>query len=183
MLPTTFHLGDTWTQTDTLSDYPAGDGWVLKTRMVYDGAGTAITLTSTASGDDHVTTASAATTATWSAGMCTWSQYVELGAQSITVGSGKINLLPNPRTTTTGLDLRSAAQVGLDNVRSLLRGQATEGILSYSIAGRQLQRYSIAELIQLESKLALDVQREQRATALAAGQPDGRKILVRLGRA
>lgn len=178
-----FPVGDTWSQTDSLPDYPASAGWVLKTRLVYDGAGTAITLTSTASGDDHVTTASAATTAAWTAGNCTWSQYVELGAQSITLASGKIVLQPNPRTVTTALDLRSAAQIGLDNIRAVLRGQATEGIMSYAIAGRQLQRYSIAELIQLESKLAIDVQREQRAADQAAGRPDRRKILVRQSRA
>lgn len=172
-----FAVGDTWSQTDSLPDYPASAGWVLKTRIVYDGAGDAITLTSTASGDDHVTTASAATTAGWTAGSCTWSQHAELAGQSFTIGTGKIKLLPDPRVATTALDLRSAAQIGLDNVRAVLRGTASQGVLSYSIAGRSLQRYSITELIQLESKLASDVKREQ---------PDlGRrsKVFVRLSRA
>lgn len=180
---TQFIVGDTWSQTDTLSDYPASAGWVLKTRFVYDGAGTAFTLSSTASGDNHVTTATAAATAAWAAGICTWVQYVELGDVQKTIASGKITLLPDPRTASTALDLRSAAQVGLDAVRAVLRGTATAGILSYSIAGRTLQRYSIAELIALESKLASDVKQEQRAADLAAGLGDRSKVYVRLGRA
>ena len=180
---TQFAVGDTWSQQDSLADYPASAGWVLKTRFVYDGAGTAFTLTSTASGDNHVTIATAAVTAAWSAGTCTWVQYVELGAVKNTVGSGKIVLQPDPRTATTALDLRSAAQVGLDAVRAVLRGTASAGVLSYSIAGRTLQRYSIVELIALQDALAIDVKRELRAADLAAGLGDRSKVYVRLGRA
>ncbi len=180
---THFIVGDTWSQTDRLPDYLASAGWVLKTRFVYDGAGTAFTLSSTASGDDHLTTATAAATAAWSAGTCTWVQYVELGAVKTTIGQGKIVLQPDPRVVTTALDLRSAAQIGLDAVRAVLRGTAAAGVLSYSIAGRTLQRYSIPELIALEGKLAADVKREERAADLAAGLGDRSKVFVRLGRA
>ena len=175
---TQFAAGDTWSQTDSLSAYPASSGWVLKTRFVYDGAGAAFTISSTASGDDHVTTIAAAVTAAWTAGACTWFQFVEDGAgQSISIGSGKITLLPDPRVATTAIDLRTAAQIGLDNVRAVLRGTASQGVLSYSIAGRSLQRYSITELIALESKLAADVKREQPGQGLRS------KTFVRLGRA
>ena len=75
------------------------------------------------------------------------------------------------------------AQIGLDAVRAVLRGTAAAGVLSYSIAGRTLQRYSIPELIALESKLASDVKQEQRAADLAAGLGDPSKVYVRLGRA
>ena len=75
------------------------------------------------------------------------------------------------------IDLRSAAQIGLDNVRAVLRGTASQGVLSYSIAGRSLQRYSITELMALESKLAADVKREQPGQGLRS------KVFVRLGRA
>lgn len=180
---THFVVGDTWSQTDSLPDYPASAGWVLKTRIVYDGAGTAFTLSSTASGDNHVTTATAAATAAWTAGTCTWFQYVELGAVKTSIGSGKITLQPDPRVASTALDLRTAAQVGLDAVRAVLRGTATAGVLKYAIAGRTLERYSIAELIQLESKLATDVKSEQRAADLAAGLGDRSKVYVRMGRA
>ena len=59
----------------------------------------------------------------------------------------------------------------------MLRGTASQGVLSYSIAGRSLQRYSITELMALESKLAADVKREQPGQGLRS------KVFVRLGRA
>lgn len=172
-----FAVGDTWSQTDPLSAYPASAGWVLNTRFVYDGSGTAFTITSSASGDDHVTTVAAATTAGWSAGVCTWVQWVEKSGEVVSIGNGKITFLPDPRTATAPIDLRTAAQIGLDNVRAVLRGTASQGVRGYSIAGRSLDRYSIQELIALESKLAADVKREQPGHGIRA------KTFVRLGRA
>jgi hypothetical protein len=157
---TRFAVGDTWSQTDTLASYPASDGWILTTRIVFDGAGTAITLTSAADGDDHVTTETAANTAIWDSGAATWVQFVELAGVRNNIGSGKITIDPDPSTAANGLDLRTPAQIGLDAVRAVLRGTASAGVLSYSIAGRSLQRYSIAELLLLEQRLIGDVKRE-----------------------
>jgi len=94
-----------------------------------------------------------------------------------------VELLVNPRTAAGALDLRTDAQIALDNVRATLRGKATADVLSYTINGRSLQRYSVAELIALESKLALYVTRETRQQAQAMGYDTGRQISVRLGRA
>lgn len=183
MLPR-FALGDTLALTSSLADYPASAGWVLHYRLVpRDGAGTAVAFNSTAAGDAHAILVPAATTAAWAGGVYTWSSWVALGAQSFSLGLGVTELLLNPRTATGPLDLRSAAQVALDNVRAALRGKAGADVLSYTINGRSLQRYSVAELIALESKLALDVGRENRAAALAAGRPDPRRMTVRLARA
>lgn len=178
-----FTLGDTFSLTDSLADYPASAGWVLHHRFMPDVAGSAIELTSTASDDDHATTATAAATVAWVAGDYTWASWVVLGAVSHSIDSGKVVFVANPRTANSGLDLRTDAQVALDNVRATIRGTATQGVLSYTIGGRQLQRYSMAELLTLESKLTADVQREQRITAVAAGQADSRKVYVRIGRA
>ena len=82
-----------------------------------------------------------------------------------------------------GYDGRSAAQVGLDAVRAMLRGTASAGVQKYAIQGRSLERYSIAELIVLESQLVAQVKAEQRVANLAAGLADNRKVLVRIPRA
>jgi hypothetical protein len=65
----------------------------------------------------------------------------------------------------------------------MIRGTAMQGVKRYSIGGRELERYSITELIQLESKLSNDVRGEQAAAAMAAGRPNPRKLHVRMGRA
>ena len=179
-----FTLGDTLAFTKALSLYPASAGWVLNYRLVPSAdSGSPVTFASTASGDSHAVNVPAATTAAWLPGVYAWSAWVTNGTDSHTVEQGRAQLLINPRTAAGTIDLRSDAQTALDNVRATLRGKATADVLSYTINGRSLQRYSVAELIALESRLAAEVTRERRSQAIAMGQDTGRKISVRLGRA
>jgi hypothetical protein len=176
-------LGDTLNFLTTVADYPASSSWVLTYRLVPRGAGTAITITCTAEGADHRALVAAATTAGWAVGTYSWASYVTKAAETYSVSTGSIQLIANPRVTASGLDLRTDAQVALDAVQATLSGKATSGTASYRIGERELRSYSIAELIQLESKLKADVAREINAARIAAGQPSNRQIHVRMGRA
>jgi hypothetical protein len=184
-MPPRFVIGDTLTSTVSLAGYPAGAGWVLHYRLVpRDHGGAAVTFSSSASGDDHLITVLAATTAGWAAGAYAWASWVVNGAQSFSLEQGTTQLLPNPRTTSAGpLDLRTPAQIALDNVRATIQGKATADVLKYEINGRSLERYPMRELIALETHLSTQVNREARTAALAAGKPDTRRYQVRLGRA
>jgi len=181
MLPR-FTIGDTLTATETLAQYPATASWVLYYRLV-PAAGPAIAFNSTASGSDHLISVPAATTATWVSGTYTWASWVSNGTSSYSVANGTTVLLPNPRVVNGPLDLRTSAQIALDNVRATIQGKATADVLKYEIAGRSLERYQVSELVALETHLANQVNRENRAAALAAGKPDTRRYAVRLGRA
>ena len=175
-----FAIGAAFEITTTLSAYPASAGWVLSHRLVLkSGVGAISTITASASGDSHVTSVPAATTASWAPGVYTWASWVTKGSEVHNVDSGEITLLPDPRTATGGLDMRSAAQIALDAVKAMLRGVASAGQRSYTINGRSLERYSIAELITLESKLGADVQREQQA--ITGRNP--RRLVARVARA
>lgn len=181
MQVSTFTLGDTLNYTTAVGGYSAADGWVLKTRLVPRSSGTAISLSSTADSVDsslHRTSVTAATTAGWTAGTYSWFAYVEKGAEQYKVNEGVITLAPNPRTATT-LDNRSTAQTALDNIRAILAGRANDGVLSYRVGERELRRYTMAELITLESKFAQDVKREVDAARLAAGLASKRRTFVR----
>jgi hypothetical protein len=183
-MPPRFTIGDTLAFTKTLAAYPASAGWVLHYRLVPRGiTGSAQTFYGTASGDSHVIDVPAATTAAWQPATYTWASWVTDGTDSHTLEAGSTQLLINPRTTAAPLDLRSDAQIALDNVRAVIQGKASADVYSYTIAGRSLQRYAMAELVALESRLVSQVRAEQRAAAIAAGRPDPRKIHVRLGRA
>ena len=184
-MPPRFVTGDSLSNTLSLPGYPASAGWVLHYRLVpRDHGGDALTFNSTASGDDHVIAVPAATTAAWAAGAYAWASWVVNGAQSFSLEQGTTQLLPNPRTTSAGpLDLRTPAQIALDNVRLTIQGKATADVLKYEINGRSLERYPMRELIALETHLQTQVNRESRAAALAAGKPDTRRYAVRLGRA
>lgn len=178
-----FTLGDTLDHTATSALYPPADGWVLKYRLVPRTTGTAIDITCTTVADGYRALVTAATTSAWTAGTYGWASWVELTGVKHSIAAGSIDLLADPRTASGALDMRAADQVALDAVRATLRGTASANVLSYEIAGRKLQHYSIAELLQLESKLATDVARSAAATAMASGQADTRKVYVRLARA
>jgi hypothetical protein len=175
-----FTVGDTLSLTTNLSGYPASEGWTLKHRLVpRAGSATPIEITSTPDGDAHVAAVTAAETAEWVAGTYSFTSYVENGdGEVFTVESGQVELLPDPRVATT-LDTRTDAQTALDNIRAVLRGVATKNVLRYEINGRSLQHYEIRDLIALESKLAIDVAREQNAAGLAAGLKSRRQVFVR----
>lgn len=174
-----FALGAVLEFTTALAAYPASAGWVLSHRLVLKSGAGAIGFTGTASGDQHLTSVPAATTAAWAPGVYTWASWVTKGSDVRDIATGETTLLPDPRTATGGLDLRSEAQQALDNVRAMLRGLASAGQRSYTINGRSLERYSMAELIQLESKLAGDVKREQQVTT---GR-NPRRLVARVARA
>ena len=179
-----FTLGDTLTFTKTLASYPATASWVLHYRLLQrTGAVTAITFSSTASGSDHLITVAKATTAAWAPGTYTWASWVTDGTSSFSVEHGSTDLLIDPRTAEAALDLRSSAEIALDNVRATIEGKASSDVLRYAINGRQLEHYPMAELIALEARLAARVAAERRAAQLAAGGADPRRYTVRLGRA
>ena len=183
MLPR-FTLGDTLSLTKSLTDYPANAGWTLNYRlMLRAGTGAEITFASQADGAAHQITVAKATTAAWAAGTYTWASWVTDGTSSYSIGRGTVQLLNDPRTNPTPLDLRSNAEQGLDNVRLMMAGRANSDVLKYQINGRSLEHYPMSELISLESQLARLVANERRADALAAGRADPWRYAVRLGRA
>lgn len=155
----TLIAGDTLDFVESLSDYPASDGWVLKYRLVPRGAGSVIDLTAVAEGDDHRVTVTAAVTADWTAGVYGWSSWVELAGAVHTVASGETTVKPNPRTITAGTDTRSAIAQALDDARAAYRAfDPTKR--RYRIGEREMEFNSAAELLrkirQLEQELAAE---------------------------
>lgn len=73
-------------------------------------------------------------------------------------------------------DVRSEARIALDNIRAVLAKQASEGVQRYRINNRELWRYSIAELKDLEAFWAQKVRDEDRKNSGKTGL--GPKILV-----
>lgn len=181
VLPTSFIAGDTFSLTASLADYPAGDGWVLSLRFVPRSSGTPISITGTASGDDHVATVAAATTAAWVAGSYAASAWVALAGVTATVETGQLEILPDPRVV-TALDSRSAAEVALDAARAALAAWSPT-VRRYRINGREMEFNSPSEILPVISYWTTQVAREQAAAGLAAGRPDKRKAYVRIGRA
>jgi hypothetical protein len=174
-------VGDSLDFSVSVPGYPASEGWTLKYRLIPRTSGSAITFVSTADGDLHIVAVSAATTALWVAGPYNWAAYVEhTDLRSVTWQTGAITLAPNPRTSTAPLDLRSEAEIALAAAESAMASW-TPTTRSYTIGGRSMTFSSAAEIRPILDYWKAKVQRERRAARLAAGLPDPRKHLVRLG--
>lgn len=171
------YVGDTLQYSVTVPEYPASVGYVLKYRFAPIAAGTAFTVTASASGDDYAVNVSAATTAAWTAGDYTWSSWVELGAARYTVGQGYVTLLPNPATATAGTDNRSTARKILAAIESLLLGFTD--VAEYTIGDVSIKRMSREQLLAARRDLKAEVAGEEAAERIANGQAVPNKLRVR----
>ena len=165
MQQTTLTAGDTLTYLTTIAGYPASAGWVLKYRLVPRVSGTAQTLTSTASGDDHRITVAASTTASWTAGEYGWTSWVENGSEVYSVETGQLTVAPDPRTMAVGTDTRSHAERMLDAIKATLEGRATDAHLEIEINGRRLRYLPPADLLVLRDRYAWEVRAQRAAIA------------------
>lgn len=178
-MQTNLTAGDTLSFTTITPDYPASAGWSMVYKLVPRTAGTVISITSSASGDDHLLQAAASTTATWAVGSYTWVGYVLKGAERYTLESGSITIDADPGVV-TGLDLRSSAKKALDAVNTLLESYGSKAYLqSFEIAGRRQQFHSPGELLAFRSRLMAEVAREDNAARIRAGLSPRNQISVR----
>lgn len=175
--PTSLIAGDTAKWLKTLTDYPASAGWTLAYTFI--NATSKITTTATASGDDHLVNVLASTTASWSKGTYAWRATVSKAGEVYTLASGTMDVQAAFSGLT--LDNRSHARKALDNIEAYLADAGNLAAQSYEIAGRKLARIPRAELLKERDRLRAEVVREDAASKIAQGLPDGRRVYVRFG--
>lgn len=175
--PSTVNAGDTVRWKRSLPDYPASAGWVLSYQLV--NATRRISVTGTASGDDHLVDVAASVSAGWAAGDYAWRAQVSRAGEVFTVDEGRLTVRPSFASGTQ--DTRSQARQALEAVNAYLANPNNLQAAQYEIAGRQLRRYDLADLWRHRDRLQAEVLREDAAARLAAGLPDNRRIFVRFG--
>jgi hypothetical protein len=190
-IPPTFRAGDTvaWRDdatTDSLGVAVTSAAWSLSyfLRSTTAGATGGLTVASTAYGSGWQTTISSTNSATLAAGSYYWQARATSGAQAITIGSGSLTVLAalNYTGAPAAFDGRSQARKDLDAVQAAIRSLISGGAVKrYTIGTRQLERFSLAELIELENRLKADVAKEEAAQRMANGLGDPRNLFVRFG--
>jgi hypothetical protein len=172
-LPAEHRAGDTLSQTVSLPDYPASDGWALSYTLV--GPSAVYTLSTAAAGDDFTVAVLAATTAAWAAGTYTVHAVVTKAAERYTVDTAQLRILADLSAIVAGTDLRTHARKVLDAIEAWLESKAPVAA-SLQVAGRRLDNYPITELLALRDRYRAEVFREERT---AAGK-GATRILMRL---
>lgn len=177
--PSVVVAGDTLSWRITLDDYPASAAWVLSYRLI--NATGKIDITAGASGDDHLVSVSAASSAVWSAGEYRYTAWVTKGAERHTVKSGTMRVRPNVAALNT-LDDRTPEKIALDALRSAYVDYVSNNqghVAEYEIAGRRMKFRSAAEIWMQIERLSVEVAKQTAAERLAAGLPARRRLLVR----
>lgn len=175
----TLTAGDTLDFTTTTPDYPASAGWGMVYKLIPPTAGTVITITSAASGDDHRCQVGATTTATWAAGVYTWVGYVTKAAERYTLETGSISITADPGVV-AALDTRSSAQKALDAVNALLETYGNKAYLQgIEINGRSQRFHTPGDFLAYRSRLQAEVSRETNAQRIAAGLQPKNQVAVR----
>ena len=171
--------GVTWKWKKTISDYPASE-WTLTYYLRKDGA-TATSFSATADGDTHLVTVTAATTAGYAAGIYDIVGVVVKAAEKYVVYDGIFEVLTNPATA-GAYDPRTHARRVLDLIEAALEGRIPNGMESYSIGGRSINKIPLNQLRELYEKYKQDVIMEEQAERLVNGRRSGKSIGVRFSR-
>lgn len=175
-------IGETLNYTASPADYPASEGWTLRLLLNPRAGGTVTTVNSTASGDSHILTVSATTTANFVAGDYAYEVWAYYGTEYYRLDAGQLKVVQGLLGASAGTDNRTQAEIALDAAKAALAAW-TPTTKSYSIAGRSMTFNTPAEIIQVVNHWESEVRREKDAARMAAGMATSRKVFVRMGRA
>lgn len=186
-IPTTIRAGDTvkWrddASVDVFGNEITSSDWTLKYYLRTNTASEGATSTGSAYGTGWEFTLSASTTADFDAGNWYWTAVATKDSEVITLGNGSLTV--EAALTYSGtpgaFDGRTQAQKDLDAVQAAIRAIVDGGVVQeYRIGTRNLKKYDLPDLIQLEGKLKAEVKREQQAELIANGLGNPRNMFVR----
>lgn len=182
-IPLQHTAGDSFTATLDGATYSAADGWVGQLVLIGPARHT---LSSTASGADHLVEATAATTEDWLPGSYALRAIYTKAATSAraSLDVGTLKVLPDPAVAgTDAASLKSAALVAFETLQTAYRAYLASGsftVQEYMVNGRRMTYRTVAELLTALNAAARDVEAENAAARIAAGQNPRARFVVRM---
>ena len=187
-IPKSLRAGSTWTwREDSLVD-PYGDAiqstdsWALTYYIRSNIAGNqGITVVGSTYGTGWQFDVAASST-DLTAGDYFWQAVASKGALKYDVGSGSLEVLIDLVYTGTAQKIQAKSQVeqDLDTVEAAIRTLLSDGVVKeYSIGGRSLKKYDLADLTALRSQLKYQLNYEKKAELIRNGQGNPHQMLVR----
>ncbi|WP_420023757.1 hypothetical protein ACN9JG_06255 [Cereibacter azotoformans] len=157
LIPTRLRAGETIEIPVTLTALPAPD-WSLT--LILRGP-SQIDLVSQPDGAAHLLGASAAASSEWAPGDYWWSLRAMRGDTVVIVEEGQL-VITGDLALVTGLhDGRSHAERVLRAIEAVIEGRASIDQQKYTIAGRELWRTPVADLLLLRDRYRDEVRRAQ----------------------
>jgi len=177
-----------WTDAETVDVFGAAVTSATHTLMYYfrlNTAGEGVTATGVAYNSGWKVTLPASTTATMDASTGWYFQAVATAVSdgaTLEYSRGQIEVKPSLAYSGTpgAFDGRTQAQTDLDAVQAAIRSLVSGGaVQEYRIGNRNLKRYELSELLELESRLKSIVAKENKAKLIASGLGDPHNLYVR----
>jgi hypothetical protein len=174
-VPATERVGNTWQFYVSLADYPASDGWTLSLRVTSRTSATQDPLAwdagyAVADGDRWLVTIPTTATADLTAGNYEWVAFVtgsgDTAGQRYSPASGRLQIDADLATATAGSAV-DQDEIDLATVRAERRARVTgtgSANESVTIDGRSITRMSMADLLKLETTLAIRVNAKKTTT-------------------
>lgn len=156
-VPPLLNAGDSYAFLVTDPDHPATDGWSFV--LAFNGA-TPLSKSSTPDGAAHAIALSTTDTLSLASGLHRFVLRAVRPGEGYTRQSGVVEIRPDPVTASAG-ELASWAERALSAVEAAILGAASDEMRMMMIDGRQLQKYSMDELMRLRSRLKAEVAAEQ----------------------
>lgn len=186
-IPSEIRAGDTiqWRDVegvDNLGNAISSASWTLTYYLRTNTASEGATVVGTAYGTGWEFTIAAGTSSGFDAGQWYWQALATSGTSKVTLGSGQLTVLATLSYAATpgAFDGRTQAQQDLDAVQAAIRAIVSGGVAKeYTIGNRNLKKYDMADLLQLEAKLKAEVKREQMADLIANGLGNPHNLFVR----
>tara|TARA_B100001939_G_scaffold123265_1_gene106877 strand:- start:132 stop:707 length:576 start_codon:yes stop_codon:yes gene_type:complete len=187
-IPSEIRAGDTvkWrddSSTDVFGNEIKSDEWTLKYYLRSNvRPGLAHTTTGSVYSTGWEFTISATDSAAFDSGDWYWQAIASKGSEKITLGYGKLTVEVNLEYSGIpgAFDGRTQAKKDLDAVQAAIRTLISGGaVQEYKIGNRNLKRYDLPDLIQLEGRLKAEVKREEQAEMIANGLGNPRNMFVR----
>ena len=186
-IPSSIRAGDTvqWRDApgaDNLGNVIDSGSWSLSYYLRTNTASEGATVVGSAYGTGWEFTIAAGTSTGFDAGQWFWQAVATKTGSTVTLGSGQLTVLRSLSYSGTpgAVDNRSQAQKDLDAVQAAIRAIVAGGVAKeYTIGNRNLKKYDMADLLQLEGKLKAEVKREQMADLIANGLGNPHNLFVR----
>jgi hypothetical protein len=164
-MPARFEAGTTLKLRRSFGDYPASDGWSMS--LLLRGAGT-LDVAATADGTDFLVILSATATAGLAAGTYRWTERVSKAGEVYTAASGTVDVTLDMGAAGAG-EGQTHAERTLALIEAAIEGRIPQGMESYTVGGRQVQKIPLVELSKLRGIYAARVWRQKNPGQLTPG--------------
>lgn len=184
-IPATIRASDTAVWRDPAASDAIGNtidsSWTL-TYYFRNAAGGGLTIVGSANGTGWENTISATASAGLAVGTWFFQARATKASDAHTLWSGRTQILPalNYTGTPAAYDGRSQTQIDLEACTAAIRALVSGGgVKKYTIGNRSAEKFTLSELMELESRLKARLARELAAEQVANGLGSPRNLFVR----